>query len=246
MLPFLRLGPFLLQLPGLALLAGLWTVIVLAEKDANRLKLDETALANVVFYGLIGGLVGARLAYAARYLSTYLENPLGLFSLNPQTLAPTEGAVIGLLVAVIYGQHKGLPLRPALDGLARGLAAFLVAVGVAHILSGDAFGTPTDLPWAIYLWDAYRHPTQIYETLLALGVLAAVWRRPLNGDGTAFWWVVLLSAAARVFVEGFRGDSVIWPGGFRAAQVIGLGVILAAGIFLNKWYTPTHSTTEDV
>ncbi len=245
MLPFLQLGPFLLQLPGLVLLAGLWAVIVLAEKDAPRLNLDATALTNAVFYGLVGGLIGARLAYVARYLSTYLADPLGIFSLNPQTLAPAEGAVIGLLVAVIYGQRKGLPLRPALDALTRGLAAFLVAVGIAHILSGDAFGAETRLPWAIYLWDAYRHPTQVYETLLALGVLAALWRRPLRGDGTAFLELVALSAAARVLVEGFRGDSVIWPGGFRAAQVVGLGVMVLAGVLWSRWASPASPQPED-
>jgi prolipoprotein diacylglyceryltransferase len=74
-------------------------------------------------------------------------------------------------------------------------------------------------------------------------VIAAAWKRPLGqpGDGINFLLVVVLSAAARVFLEAFRGDSVIWPGGFRAAQVVGV-VVLAAALWLMKaWAQPTAS-----
>ena len=241
MFPFIRLGPFLLQLPGLALLVGIWIGSSLAEKEAARLKLNVAAVYNLIFFGLVAGIVGARLAYAARYLSAYLANPLGLLALTPATLSPNAGLVTGLAVAALFGWRKKLPLRPTLDALAPGLAAFMVALGVAHLMSGDAFGAPAQLPWSIYLWDDYRHPSQIYETIAALVVFAAAWKRPLGqpGDGINFLLVVALSAAARVWLEAFRGDSVIWPGGFRAAQVVGV-VVLAAALWLMKaWAQPT-------
>ena len=241
MFPFIRLGPFLLQLPGLALLLGIWIGSSLAEKEAARLRLNVTAVYNLIFFGLIAGVVGARLAYAARYLSAYLANPLGLLALTPATLSPNAGLVIGLAVAALYGRCHGLRLRPTLDALAPGLAAFMVALGVAHIMSGDAFGAPAQLPWSIYLWDDYRHPSQIYETLTALVVFAVAWKRPLGqpGDGVNFLLVVALSAATRVLLEAFRGDSVIWSGGFRGAQVVGV-VVLAAALWLMKaWVQPT-------
>jgi len=240
MFPFIRVGPFLLQLPGLALLAGIWIGSSLAEKEAARLKLNVAAVYNLIFFGLIAGVVGARLAYAARYLSAYLANPLGLLALTPATLSPNAGLVIGLAVAALFGWRKKLPLRPTLDALAPGLAAFMVTLGVAHIMSGDAFGAPAQLPWSIYLWDDYRHPSQIYETIAALVVFAVAWKRPLGqpGAGSNFLLVVALSVAARVLLEAFRGDSVIWPGGFRAAQVVGL-LVLAAVLWLTKaWSQP--------
>jgi prolipoprotein diacylglyceryltransferase len=239
--PFFRLGPFLLQLPGLALLVGIWIGSSLAEKEAARLKLNVAAVYSLIFFGLIAGVVGARLVYAARYLSAYLANPLGLLALTPATLSPNAGLVIGLAVAALYGRRHGLRLRPTLDALAPGLAAFMVSLGVAHIMSGDAFGAPTRLPWSVYLWDDHRHPSQIYETLAALAVFLVARRRPLSQpvDGINFLLVVALSAAARVFLEAFRGDSVIWPGGFRAAQVVGLLVLAAALWLMKAWAQPT-------
>jgi len=244
MLPYLRLGPFLLQLPGLALLVGIWIGLSLAEKEAKRLELRSETIYNLVFYGLIGGLVGARLVYAARYASAYLENPLSLFALNANTLSVWEGLLIGLLISAIYGQRKGLPLKPTLDALAPGLAVFMVFFGIAHLLSGDAFGAPTNLPWSIYLWNDYRHPSQMYEILAGLGVFTLVWKRPLGdgGGGLNFLWLVALSAGARLFLEAFRGDSLIWFGGLRAAQVISLAILIIALWLLQRQFLSAKSS----
>lgn len=241
MFPYFRLGPFLVQLPSLALLVGVWIGSSLAEKEAERGKLNPAAVNNLIFLGLIAGLIGARMAYAAQYLSAYLANPLGLLALTPATLSPDAGFIVGLAVAGWYGRRQRLPLRPTLDVLAPGLAAFLVALGLAHFLSGDAFGAPARLPWSIYLWDDYRHPSQIYETIAALAIFAVAWKWPVGqpGAGVNFLLVVALSAAARVFLEAFRGDSLLWPGGFRAAQVVGL-LVLAAALWLMKVWVRPH------
>lgn len=245
MYPYLRLGPFLLQLPLLILLIGVWICSALSEKEAARLKLPPGIVSNMIFIGLIAGIVGARLAYAARYLNAYLDNPLGLFSLNLNTLADSEGLLVGLVIAVLYGWRKKLPLRQTLDTLAPGLAAFMVALGLAHILSGDAFGAPANLPWSIYLWGEYRHPSQIYETLAALGIFVIAYKKPFGqaGNGLNFLLVVALSSAARLFLEAFRGDSLIFAEGFRAAQVVNLFILAVALITMNVWARATKTDT---
>jgi len=245
MYPYLRLGPFLLQLPLLALLVGVWIGSSLTEKEAVRLKLPSASVANLIFVGLMAGMVGARLAYAARYLQAYLDNPLSLLALNLNTLAGFDGLLIGLVVAALYGWRKKLPLRLTLDALAPGLAAFMIALGVTHLLSGDAFGAPTELPWSIYLWNEFRHPSQIYEILAAVVILFIVIKRPQSqaGDGINFLMWVALSSAARIFLEAFRGDSMIWPGGFRAAQVVSL-IVLAITLFVMRPGASAGGRTE--
>jgi phosphatidylglycerol:prolipoprotein diacylglycerol transferase len=180
--------------------------------------------------GLAAGLVGARLAYASRFLDAYRADPLGLLSLNPATLAAPEGALLGLAAAVIYSAGRGLPLWPTLEALAPGAAVMAAALGLAHAASGDAFGAPTDVPWRIWLWDEHRHPSQWYELAAALAVLAvwAGWTRTERGragDGLGFLLVAGLLAGARVFLEAFRGDSVLMASGLRAAQVWALLVL---------------------
>ena len=202
MYPYLSLGPFLIQLPLLVLLVGVWLGSHLTEKEATRLGLPAARVSNLIIIGLAAGIIGARLAYAARYLDAYLNNPLSLVALNANTLAGMDGLLVGLLAALLYGRRVNLPLRPTLDALAPGLAAFLVALGVAHLLSGDAFGAPADLPWSIYLWSEYRHPSQVYETLAALVIYLIINKKPFGqpGAGLNFTLLVALSAAARLFL----------------------------------------------
>jgi phosphatidylglycerol:prolipoprotein diacylglycerol transferase len=248
MFPYLRVGPLLLQTPGLALLIGVWVGLSLAEKESRQLRLKPDMVYNLVFFALISGIIGARLAYAARFLNAYIENPLSLFSINPNTLSPDDGLLIGLLVAVIYGYRKQLPLRPTLDALAPGLAAFMVALGASHILSGDAFGAQTSLPWRVFLWNEYRHPTQVYETLAAAVIFLIVWQRPLGlpGRGLNFLLMVGLSAGARLFLEAFRGDSLIWSGGFRSAQIVALLVLAVALWLMKTWSQNTEPVPEEI
>lgn len=245
MFPYIPIGPFLLQTPGLAMLIGVWIGLTLAEREAKLLKIDAQAIYNLIFLGLVAGIVGARVSYAARFLTIYLDEPLSLFALNPNTIAPIDGLVIGLLVAVVYGWRKKLPLRPALDALAPGLAVFLVTLGIAHFLSGGAFGAPTKIPLAIYLWDDYRYPTQIVETLFSLGVLLAALKHPLGkpGLGLNFLLVVSLSVASRLLLEAFRGDSLIWIGGFRAAQVVSFIILLSCLWLIRVWAQPKEFET---
>ena len=245
MYPFLRIGSLVIQTSGLALLAGLWVAMNLIEKEALRLKLNSTAIINMIFYGLFGGIVGARLIYAVQHLNTYLSNPLGMFSLNTSALNPSGGLIIGVVITYLFGRRQKLQLRPTLDALASGLAAFMVAVGVANILSGNAYGSPSHLPWAIYLWGEFRHPTQIYEAVAAIMIFIA--RKTIStesrGTGVNFLQVVALSAGARIFLEAFHGDSLIWLGGFRAAQVIGLTVLVVMIYFAKQWGNLQESKT---
>lgn len=237
MFPYLRLGSFLIQMPLLALLAGLWGGMVMLEREAKRLGLDPSRVGNLVLYSLVAGIVGARLGYALKFPALYASKPLSLLALTPTTLLPFMGILVGVIAFWILIDYQKLPLRPTLDSLALGLALTMVFIGLAHILSGDAFGTPTNVPWAIRLWNEYRHPAQFYETLLALTIFTVVLGRfpKPAGTGLNFLLLVVLSAASRIFLEAFRGDSIFLPGGFREAQLAALGVMGVGFYWMRKW-----------
>jgi prolipoprotein diacylglyceryl transferase len=230
MLPILQLGPLALQLPGLIILLGVWVGTHLIEREAPRHRLPTGTLSNMIFFSLLGGIAGARLGYAVRFLEVYLKDPLGMISLNPHTLAPFEGVVAALIVALIYGQRRQLPLFPPLDAFAPGLASMAIFLGLANISSGDAFGAPTTVPWAIDLWGASRHPSQIYETIAATLVFFVIQRLKIRSPfpGFIFTLWILLTSISRLFLEAFRGDSVLIFDGLRNAQVVSLAIAVAA------------------
>jgi phosphatidylglycerol:prolipoprotein diacylglycerol transferase len=113
-----------------------------------------------------------------------------------------------------------------------------IAIGISHLASGNAFGKPTDLPWGIHLWGATRHPSQIYEIILATLALIAVLfmdkSRWVKIPGIIFLVFISLTALSRLFLEAFRGDSFLLAIGFRLPQVIAW-VILAVCLGLIGW-----------
>lgn len=245
MLPILQVGPLAIQLPGLLLLAGVWFGVTAAERAAPRQGVSPAQISKLIFYGLIGGLVGARLAYAMRFAGIYLSDPLGLIALNPSTLATTEGVLLGILVALVYGSRRGMPLWATLDTLTPGLAVFAVALALAHLSSGDAFGSVSRLPWAIELWGASRHPTQVYELILALGALwfaLRAGRTPAPVPGYLFLLWLGISLLSYLIVAGFRGDSVIVLGVLRRGQLVALTALALVLILIRR---RTIEATDD-
>ncbi len=232
MLPILQLGPLALPLPPLLLLLGFWLGLELTEKHALRFQVNPDTLYNLTLITLISGIIGARLVYAARYPSAFAANPLALLTPRPQMFDTQGGLLAALLAALIYGQRKHLALWPTLDALTTLFAVIGIALGLAHIASGDAFGAPTTVPWGIELWGERRQPTQFYETVAAVLIAAAVWPGSMiirkqgrlllweKQAGLRFWIFLALNAAARMFLEAFRGDSVLLLERVRMTQVI--------------------------
>jgi phosphatidylglycerol---prolipoprotein diacylglyceryl transferase len=88
------------------------------------------------------------------------------------------------------------------------------------------------LPWGIELWNATRHPTQIYELVASLFIFSLIWfRKSTSPDGSTFLRFVALTAGVRLFLEAFRGDSTLIFGGLRLAQVIAWIVLAATLLF---------------
>jgi prolipoprotein diacylglyceryl transferase len=235
MLPILQIGPLAIQLPGLLMLLGVWLGTLMSEREARRRQISASTVSNMIFYALIGGILGARLGYVLQYLDLYIQSPLGIIALNLNTLSPFEGFVAAMLVALIYGQRKELPFWATLDVLTPGVAVFMIFVGFAHAASGDAFGAETNLPWGIDLWSARRHPTQIYEVLAACLILYLIFRLKASDHFSGFLILAYtaLAALSHFIIEAFRGDSLIVLGGVRRGQLISMAILFGALFLLH-------------
>jgi prolipoprotein diacylglyceryl transferase len=248
MYPILNVGPAAIQLPGLILLVGFYLSLTLAGRLAKSAGFSEDAIFNAGMMALLGGLVGARLGYVALNWSAYQNDLGGIFALTTGGLSVPAGLLVGLGIAALY---LGLRLSRSqasaaalLDALAPALAAMLAFVSLANLSAGSAYGQLSDLPWAIQLWGARRHPTQIYELLAAVATLGILlWVRPRRPyEGFVFLLFVLIFGGARLFLEAFRADPWLLPGGFRAMQILSLGaILLALGWMARRTHPAPHA-----
>lgn len=242
-IPVVPVGPVVLQLPGLVLLFGFWAALWLAAGEAKRIGLREDDVYNAGFYAAVAGVVGARMWYVVAHREAFAGDPLSIIALNLSTLDATGGLIVGVLIGAAYAWSRRLIRAPWLDALAPGVALMLAAVSLSNLFSGEAYGTPSTLPWAIMLWDTERHPAQVYEMLAALATTAVllVSLRRQRAFGAVSLLFLALTAGQRIVLEAFRAESWLLPGGWRVAQVLGLMVLGISLVTMSRHALPVEA-----
>jgi phosphatidylglycerol:prolipoprotein diacylglycerol transferase len=254
MLPILQIGGLSLRTPGLALLAGLWVGLEVSSREGMRRGISGDHLYNVAFYGLIAGVLGARLAFVAAHLKLYISiTPwtralTSAFALATGTEIAWAGLLIGLAVAAFFTYRWQIDPLDLADSLAPGVAIVAISIGLANLLSGNMLGIETRLPWAIPLRGADRHPTQVYFALVAALALVATLRlratRSATGKhsgkaklraesaigfppGMVMQVVLLILSAGILLIEPLRADSPVLGTGIRLWMVVAVVMMVA-------------------
>ena len=246
MYPLVQIGPLRLSSGGrllfLSIILGGWLMARVARARGGAQLARQ---ADDCFYPvLIGALIGARLWYGLFNLDLYGRNP-GLFlALRLGDFAWPGALLGGLLAGSVWCHRKGFDALKLADSAALTIPAVQAIASVGLLLSGEAFGVPTSLPWGMVLFGAVRHPTQIYFALAALCSLLVLWRlsrRPLP-DGALGVAYLGLQGLTSLLLEALRADSLVLPGGIRAAQVFGLALLL----YSLNWARRYSGTTQPV
>jgi phosphatidylglycerol:prolipoprotein diacylglycerol transferase len=229
---------------ALAFLAGLW----LARKEAARKGLDPALMIDFTVYALIGGILGARLYFIAfSDPLRYLSRPWEIFAVWHGGIGIIGALIGGVLAALWFCRRRRIPLLKFADVLAPAVPLGQTLGQFACLANGDAYGRPTDLPWAITYTDPRSlaplnvplHPLELYEMGAYLVVFLIVWltRKRFQTDGSSFLVYLAAYGAARFMVEFFRGDPALFAGAIPAAQVVGVALILASA-FGFYWLRP--------
>ena len=232
MYPLLSLGPLNLSTGGLLLILALLVGSTLFERVARRRGGDLCAdqAARVTLPTLVGALCAARLWYGVLNWDLYGSDPSLFVALRLADLAWPGALFGGLLAAWLWCRWRQVRAVDLADAAALALPVAQLLACIGLLLSGEAFGRPTGLPWAIELFGTSRHPTQIYLALAALlSLLLLQW---LNGrsppPGTLFMAYLGLQGFTMLLLEPLRADSLLLPAGIRAAQLVGLALLLVS------------------
>lgn len=230
--PLLKVGPLNLSTGGLLLLASVLAASSLVSRIARRREGAAlvSQVESIFLPAALGTLLGARVWYGVLNWDLYARDPALFVALRIADLAWPGGLVGGALVGWLWARSRSYDVRALADTVALALPATHVVASVGLLLSGEAFGMPTDLPWGINLFGAVRHPTQLYYALAALVTGATLWqvarvRQPAGVIGTVY---VGIHGLTLLLIEPLRADSLLLPGGVRAAQLFGLILLVLA------------------
>jgi phosphatidylglycerol:prolipoprotein diacylglycerol transferase len=227
-------------------------VMVLFVKRCRSARLLPYHALGASIWGLIGGLVGARLLYLLLRADQVWRDPGMVVDLSGSTMS--WGAYCGGFAGFLlyFRREHESPWRYA-DALASvfGLAPFIARF--ACFLNGDDYGRVTDLPWGVtyppgsLAFNAHAghgllgvgateslsvHPVQLYLAatgLLLFLVFSRLWRKVNLPAGALFCLYWAADGATRFGLEFFRGDTErTYVGAFPDGQIIALLVALAA------------------
>ncbi len=240
-----RLGTFELRTYGVIVALSFLLALWLSTKEARRKGLDPALIQDFAFYALLGGIIGARLYYIVFSNPAYfLRNPWEIVAVWHGGIGILGALAGGSLVAIWFVRRNKLAFWRFADTLAPGVILGQ-AVGIFACLStGDSYGKPTDLPWAITYTDPRAvaplgvplQPVEIYEMALYFLVFFLVWgtRKKFKTDGFVLLTYLAGYGAVRLAVEFFRGNPAMFAWGIPAAQVFGVALILVsiAGFYL--------------
>jgi phosphatidylglycerol:prolipoprotein diacylglycerol transferase len=198
---------------GMGFIAGIW----IAARCGRRSGIAADAIQDLVIpWILLGGLVGARIAYVVSYWDrSFAGRPFAeVFQIWNGGLVFYGGLAGAVLVALWRIHVRKLPLWPMADCLAPGIALGHVFGRLGCFFNGCCFGRPTPLPWAVHFPkgtipdDPWVHPSQLYEAglnLILCGALVLLHRRR-RFDGQVFATYLIGYAIVRTITEWFRGD----------------------------------------
>ncbi|MDP2727841.1 MAG: prolipoprotein diacylglyceryl transferase, partial [Dehalococcoidia bacterium] len=136
----IHFGHFGLRWYSLAILAALAAGIALTLREARRKGIHEDVIWSVAVWGVIGGLIGARLFHVADNLDKYLADPLSVLAFQEGGLAIYGAIVVGLLAALIQAKRRGWPFLRVLDAAAPGLIRGQAIGHIGCLIQGDSLG----------------------------------------------------------------------------------------------------------
>lgn len=238
-----ELGPITFRWYGLLIAGALLLGMVLAQNLAQRRGIDPDRIGDLVIWLVLGALPAARLYYVIFEWERYADRPLDALAIWQGGIA-IHGAILGGAIAtLLFARRYKLSFWQLADVVAPALVLGQAIGRWGNFFNSEAFGSPTNLPWRLYIPPAqrppglgdvaYYHPTFLYESLWNLGVLGLVlwlffWGLRHPGrlkPGTVFLVYFAAYSLGRVWIEGLRLDSLML-GPLRIAQVVSIGGIV--------------------
>ncbi|MFH1686955.1 MAG: prolipoprotein diacylglyceryl transferase [bacterium] len=179
-----HIGSFPIRSYGLMLALSFLVGVFYIERMARRDGKPFEPLLIIAYINIIGGVVGARLAYvlfhldefAGRWADTF--NPFGGDGYGIAGLNMQGGVILAIIGTFLYCRWKKHSVLEMFDYFAPTVGLGLGITRIGCFLNGCCFGTPTDLPWGIsfpvgslpytVFGTDHLHPSQIYSSLYGL------------------------------------------------------------------------------
>jgi phosphatidylglycerol---prolipoprotein diacylglyceryl transferase len=254
----ISLGPLEIRWYAIFIVTGIILATLLASWLTRRRGEDPEIILDMAIWVVFGAIVGARLYYVLLQWDRFIADPMWALDFRSGGLTIHGAIIAGALIVWLYARRMGNSPWFWMDMIVPGVALGQAIGRWGNWANQEAFGTPTDRPWAVAIDPARRpagyeefatfHPTFLYESIFNMLFAAALaW---LVIKGPAFSWfrngfvlgVYLVGyGLIRLPLESIRTDS-LYIGPWPAAYWLSFALI-AAGTTILIWRSNMGSTT---
>jgi phosphatidylglycerol:prolipoprotein diacylglycerol transferase len=244
----LQIGPLAIHWYGLMYMAGFLTFLWLGRRRIVMLNLKQynnKLLDDLLFYGVLGVILGGRLGEVLFYNpGYYFSHPLKIFAVWEGGMS-FHGGFLGVMVAMaLFAWQQKLRWLELMDFIAPLVPPGLAFGRLGNFINGELWGRPTDMPWGMVFPEVDslpRHPSQLYEFALE-GVLlfALLWiyarkPRPVGAVSGLF----LIGYGSFRFIAEFTrnpddGIFGLMTFGISMGQWLSLPMVIA-GVLMMVW-----------
>lgn len=229
------LGPLSVRWYGLMYLAAflqfwwLGRYRIRTHPQLSKAGWTVTQLDDLLFYGMLGVIVGGRLGQVFFYEpSHYLAHPIEILAVWKGGMS-FHGGFLGVLAAMwLYARKTGRAWFDIMDFVAPLVPLGLATGRIGNFINGELWGRVADpsLPWAMVFPQVDtlpRHPSQLYQAgMEGLALFALLWwfsasRRPRSAVSGVF---LAGYGVFRFVAEYFRNPD---DGIFGLSQTVSMG-----------------------
>lgn len=202
---------------------------------ARRLGYSLAAVEESIMWCILLGVAGCRLGFVLVYPDEYIKHPLQIFNLRQGGLTIMGGVLFVIVYQWLRFRSKGKSVMNLYDFWAGPLLVGMAFGRLGCLSHGCCFGALTDLPWGVTyppgvlqppgLIAGPRHPSQIYEMLMDLALLALITKQLFNLKfaGQNFYTFMLGYGVIRFLDEMTREKEALF-GPFTIYQWVSIGM----------------------
>ena len=247
-----KLGPLAIHWYGLTYLAAFGLFLLLANLRVKQTQYASTGwkrqdVDDLLFFGVLGVVLGGRLGYVLFYKPGYYLSNLGeIFAVWKGGMA-FHGGLLGVIAAMaLFAYLRKRQFFEVTDLIAPCVPTGLAMGRVGNFINGELWGREADpsLPWAMVFPQSGsllpRHPSQIYQFLgegLLLFTLLWLYARRPRQTGQVSGLFLIGYGLQRFVTEYFRQpDDFLGLRAFNLSQGQWLSVpMIAAGLLIWIW-----------
>ncbi|HEY9064992.1 MAG TPA: prolipoprotein diacylglyceryl transferase [Burkholderiaceae bacterium] len=228
----IHLGPVAIHWYGLTYLVAFGLFVWLGSLRAKQPQYASVGwtrrdIEDLLFYGVLGVVIGGRLGYVLFYKPDYYAHHLAeIFAVWKGGMA-FHGGLLGVIAAIaLFARAKGRPFLQVTDLVAPCVPTGLASGRIGNFINGELWGRVADssLPWAMIFpqsgSEVPRHPSPLYQFALEgmlLFVLLWIYARKPRGLGQVSGAFLFGYGVFRFIAEYFRE-----PDEFLGLRALGL------------------------